>query len=133
MADRRRHDGTIMTGGVALHSRMAGLVFQALPLLLIALAWETAAQLKLLPVYVIPPLSSVAFSLVSIMREGFAEEVARSTGRLAVGLSGAVIAGLTLGITMARSDISRSLLQPILRSLYPLPKTALIPIVILWF
>lgn len=122
-----------MTDLARPYSRPAILAFQAAPLLLIAVGWEVAAQLKLLPTYIIPPLSSVAERLVSIMHEGFADEVARSMGRLAAGLSGAVLIGLVLGIVMARSDILRSLLQPVLRSLYPLPKTALIPIVILWF
>lgn len=122
-----------MTGTGHVASRCTAVAIQAMPLIVIALAWESAARLKLLPSYIIPPLSLVAERLISMAHEGFPMEVARSMGRLAIGLSGAILTGLTIGILLARSDILNSLLQPVLRSLYPLPKTALIPIVILWF
>src|SRR5262249_36119098 len=119
------------TGNLAIRS--AAVAFQATPLLLVALAWEIAARTKLLPSYIIPPLSSPLERLVAIMQEDFPIEIARSMGRLSFGLSCAVGIGLVLGIVMAQSKALRSLLEPVLRSLYPLPKTALIPVVILWF
>ena len=122
-----------MTQAARLIGRWAAVAFQGMPLLLIASAWEMAARLKLLPSYIIPPLSSVLERFVALLSEDFPIEIVRSMGRLGLGLSGAVMAGLVLGVVMARSGLLRPLLEPILRSLYPLPKTALIPVVIVWF
>jgi len=104
-----------------------------IPLLLIAGVWELTARAGVLPAYLIPPLSEVLRRLVELSFEDLPLEILRSLERLTAGLLCAIVVGLTLGTAMGRIAALRALLDPALRSLYPLPKSALIPIVIIWF
>ena len=52
--------------------------------------------------------------------------------RESVGLSLSILVGIAVGIGMARIDWLRILLRPI-TFLYPMPKSALIPVLLLWF
>jgi NitT/TauT family transport system permease protein len=53
--------------------------------------------------------------------------------RESVGLALSIVAGMLIGIAMAVSRRTERVLQPFITFLYPLPKSALIPIIIIWF
>jgi NitT/TauT family transport system permease protein len=57
---------------------------------------------------------------------------AASLARAGTGLMVAVIAGVALGITMARVRVVRLAFEPILLLVYPVPKPALIPLFMIW-
>ena len=104
-----------------------------LPLLLLALAWEAIARLGLASTLALPPLSGVVaawFDLVSsgeLVRHG-----ASSLYRAAAGLSLSIVVGTVLGIFMAWWRPVNALLSPIVEVFYPMPKSALIPVTVLW-
>ena len=58
--------------------------------------------------------------------------IAASLRRMAVGLSLAVILGIPLGLMMGRSSGVASFFNPLLMVTYPVPKAALMPIIMLW-
>jgi NitT/TauT family transport system permease protein len=58
--------------------------------------------------------------------------IAASLRRMAVGLSLAVIVGIPLGLMMGRSNAVASFFNPLLMVTYPVPKAALMPIIMLW-
>jgi NitT/TauT family transport system permease protein len=58
--------------------------------------------------------------------------IAASLRRMAVGLTLAVILGIPLGLTMGRSNAVASFFNPLLMVTYPVPKAALMPIIMLW-
>ncbi len=48
------------------------------------------------------------------------------------GLGSAIIIGVLLGVLMARSQTIDDIASPLVKALYPMPKSALIPVMILW-
>ena len=63
----------------------------------------------------------------------FWSEVAASGGRWAVGFALAILIGVTVGIAMGRSRAVYYAVDPILTISYPVPKAALILVLVLWF
>jgi NitT/TauT family transport system permease protein len=107
--------------------------FRYLPLVLIALAWEAAARLNIVDTLALPPLSSIAGAWLDLMRDGeLVDNGAASLYRGGVGLMLAVIVGGGLGIAMARSRLLDMFVNPLVELFYPLPKSALIPVTVLW-
>ncbi len=104
-----------------------------LPLLLLAILWEAVVQLGLVSRDLLPSLSDVAKAGWNLLREGdFWTNGAASLYRGGIGLLLAIVVGAVLGIAMAwwrRIDAS---LGPLVEALYPMPKSALIPVTVLW-
>jgi NitT/TauT family transport system permease protein len=107
--------------------------FRYLPLALIALAWEAAARLNIVDTLALPPLSRIAAAWLDLMRDGeLVDNGAASLYRGGAGLVLAVIVGGGLGIAMARSRLLDMFVNPLVELFYPLPKSALIPVTVLW-
>jgi NitT/TauT family transport system permease protein len=104
-----------------------------LPLLLIALAWEAAPRIGLVSPLALPPLSSVLAAWVELLRDGeLISNGASSLYRAGMGLAIAVVVGATLGIFMAWWRPVNALLSPLVELFYPMPKSALIPVTVIW-
>jgi NitT/TauT family transport system permease protein len=58
--------------------------------------------------------------------------VAASLRRMAIGFGVAVAVSIPLGLLMGRSRMVASLFNPLLMVIYPVPKAALMPIIMLW-
>ena len=108
-------------------------VFRYLPLVLLAMAWEATARLELVSSSALPPLSEVMVSWIDLVRTG---ELAGNTGaslyRAGAGLLLAIVIGTALGIGMAWWKPINVLLSPLVEIFYPLPKSALIPVTVIW-
>ena len=103
------------------------------PLLLLALAWEIVARLHLVSSDALPTLSSVIVSWFDMMKDGeLVSNGAASLYRARAGLALAVVIGGALGIFMAWWKPVNILLAPIVEIFYPLPKSALIPVTVIW-
>jgi NitT/TauT family transport system permease protein len=104
-----------------------------LPLVILALAWEAAARLGLVSSLALPPLSKVAAAWIDLVRDGeLIPNGLASLYRAGLGLALAVVVGAGLGISMATSRILDVLAGPLVELLYPMPKSALIPVTVLW-
>jgi NitT/TauT family transport system permease protein len=104
-----------------------------LPLVLIAVAWETASQLQLVSTLALPPLSEVAVSWWELLKSGeLVTNGASSLWRAGAGLFLSIIVGATFGIAMAWWRPAQIVLGPLVEALYPLPKSALIPVTVIW-
>lgn len=104
------------------------------PLLLLAAAWEIAARGGLVNPDAMPPLSDIAVAWWDLLASGdLAEHGLSSLLNLAAGLSLATLVGITLGVLMARVPLIEDIVSPLVKCLYPLPKSALIPVLIMWF
>jgi len=103
------------------------------PLLMLAVAWELAARLELVSSTALPPLSDVVAAWIDMIKDG---ELLRNGGsslyRAFAGLALAIAIGGTLGIAMAWWKPVNVLLAPIVEIFYPLPKSALIPVTVIW-
>ena len=103
------------------------------PLLLLALAWEAAARLELVSTTALPPLSEVIVAWIDMIKTGeLVTNGLASLYRAGAGLGLSIAIGATLGIVMAWWRPVNILLSPIVEIFYPLPKSALIPVTVIW-
>jgi ABC-type nitrate/sulfonate/bicarbonate transport system permease component len=104
-----------------------------LPLVLLACAWEAVARLNLVDTSALPPLSKVGSAWVELIRDGeLINNGEISLYRGSVGLLLAVFGGGALGLLMARWRLFDIFVNPLVELFYPLPKSALIPVTVLW-
>ena len=104
-----------------------------LPLVLLAVAWEAAARTGLVSSLALPPLTSVGAAWVDLMKDGeLITNGASSLWRAGAGLLLAIVLGAALGIFMAWWRPVNVLLSPLVEMFYPMPKSALIPVTVLW-
>ena len=104
-----------------------------LPLLILALAWEAVARLGLVSALALPPLGKVMAAWIDLVRDGeLVQNGAASLYRAGLGLALAVVIGAALGIAMAWWRSVNVLVGPLVELMYPMPKSALIPVTVLW-
>jgi NitT/TauT family transport system permease protein len=104
-----------------------------LPLLMLALAWEAVARLGLVSSLALPPLSRVTAAWLDLVADGeLTGNALFSLYRAGLGLALAVVIGAALGIAMAWWRAVDALVGPLVEVLYPMPKSALIPVTVLW-
>jgi NitT/TauT family transport system permease protein len=95
--------------------------------------WELASRAGALPQDVLPAFSSVMVRLWELCASGdMLMHVSASLLRVSAGLGSGIVIGSALGFLLAGSTIVQRLVQPSLTFLYPLPKSALIPVIIIW-
>jgi ABC-type nitrate/sulfonate/bicarbonate transport system permease component len=112
---------------------MKSALIRYLPLLILALAWEAVARLGLVSSLALPPLSRVLLAWIDLARDGeLIGNGLASLYRAGVGLVLAVAVGGALGIAMAWWRSAEMLLGPLVELFYPMPKSALIPVTVLW-
>jgi len=110
----------------------AGLL-RYVPLLLLALAWEAGARSGLISTLALPPLSAVVAAWIELLKDGeLVSNGAASLWRASAGLTLAIVIGAGLGIFMAWWRPVNVLLSPLVEMFYPMPKSALIPVTVLW-
>jgi NitT/TauT family transport system permease protein len=104
-----------------------------LPLVLLAVAWEAVSRLGLVSSSALPPLTEVVESWVDMLKSGeLYSNGAASLYRGTMGLFLAIVVGASLGIFMAWWKPINVLLAPLVEIFYPLPKSALIPVTVIW-
>src|ERR1700736_1892144 len=93
--------------------------------------WQAAALI--LNTDSFPPAIEAIRAIPSILgdKESLINILA-SLRRMAIGFSLAVMVSIPLGLMMGRSRVVASFFNPLLMMTYPVPKAALIPIIILW-
>jgi ABC-type nitrate/sulfonate/bicarbonate transport system permease component len=104
-----------------------------LPLLLLAVAWELVARLELVSTSALPPLSEVISAGIAMVKDGeLISNGASSLYRAGAGLTLAVLIGGVVGIAMAWWRPVNVVVAPLVEIFYPLPKSALIPVTVIW-
>jgi len=103
------------------------------PLLILALAWEAASRLHLVSSLALPPFTDVVQAWVELLWSGeLVSNGLSSLYRAGAGLALAIAVGSALGIFMAISRPVNAMLGPLVELFYPMPKSALIPVTVLW-
>jgi len=103
------------------------------PIIFLAL-WEACVALSLLDARFFPPPSVIAVTFVELIRSGvLADNTLISLSRIAVGFLMGGIPGIIVGTVMGLSRVVRAALNPIVGAIYPIPKTALLPLILLIF
>ncbi|MBV9862245.1 MAG: ABC transporter permease [Alphaproteobacteria bacterium] len=96
--------------------------------------WQAAIGLGLLNPVFLPSPWSVAVALAHLIISGeLAQNLSASLWRLLGGWAFGTFVGIVIGGAMGLSSIARSLGMPLISALFPIPKIALLPLLILWF
>ena len=121
------------SSGGSPQRRMQAALLRYLPLLLLALAWEVGARSGLVSTLALPSLSTVVAAWIDLLKDGeLVSNGAASLWRTGAGLALAIAVGAALGIFMAWWRPVNVLLSPLVEIFYPMPKSALIPVTVLW-
>ena len=106
----------------------------AVTLLAVAALYEALARSGWFAPALMPTLPKVGNALVGALADGSMVGHAASTlYRVLSGLALAVVAGLPLGILMARFRAVENFVLPLASALMPIPSLAWVPVFILWF
>jgi ABC-type nitrate/sulfonate/bicarbonate transport system permease component len=97
-------------------------------------AWEITARLHVFSDFLLPSLSSV---LLRLFHDAVSGDLLHGIGltlvRTAIGFVAAAIAGVALGVGIARVPLMRWFFDPLVSAGLPMPKIAFLPIFMLWF
>jgi len=100
---------------------------------LIAL-WQAASSSGLLPALFLPSPIAIAKALQALWADGtLVVHVTASLKRIVPGWIIGTAAGLAIGLAMGIFSAARAAGIPIVSALFPIPKIALLPLLILWF
>jgi len=112
---------------------MKATLLRYLPLALLALAWEGAARAGLVSVLALPALSNVVVAWIDLIKDGeLVGNGLSSLYRAGVGLALSIVIGAVLGVFMAWWRPINVALAPLVEMFYPMPKSALIPVTVIW-
>jgi ABC-type nitrate/sulfonate/bicarbonate transport system permease component len=96
-------------------------------------SWEVSARLGLLPGYLFSSPTTVLATLGRSIASGeMLEHVLATVARVIPGLLLGGIPGLALGIGMGLSSRLRQALDPMLAAIHPIPKIAILPLVMIF-
>jgi NitT/TauT family transport system permease protein len=103
------------------------------PVLLLAL-WEIAGRLGWLDQRFFPIPSSIAVELASLTGSGeLLAHLGWTVERVAIGFCLGAIPAVLLGLAMGLSPALMAIFRPIIAAIYPIPKIALFPLIMLMF
>jgi ABC-type nitrate/sulfonate/bicarbonate transport system permease component len=114
--------------------RPTALLRPVAPLLLYVVVWQALPSLDLVNSAFLPTPLAVGHALADLVRSwAFFDDLGTTLLRTVGGLVCGAAIGVPLGAAMALLPPIESFFNPIVKSTYSLPKTALIPLLILWF
>jgi NitT/TauT family transport system permease protein len=117
-------------GGLSMRDRMIGIVT---PLLLLGL-WELCARIGWIDIRFFPPPSQIITKLIVLARSGeLLQHISISLQRLFWGFLVGGIPAVVIGICMGLWRPIRLAVEPLVAATYPLPKSAILPLVLLIF
>lgn len=112
----------------------ASLAIRYLPIVLFLLVWQILVATKLVSNVFLPSVVEVSTAFVDLAaRREFWINLSASLFRAGAGLVIGAVVGISIGLLMATSKRASEFFGPLVSITYSLPKTALVPLFILWF
>lgn len=103
------------------------------PVLLLGL-WEVLVRLRVLDARFFPAPSAIVGTFTAVLASGeLLQHMGASLQRVLLGFAVGAGLALVLGLVMGLSRWARAALNPIIAATYPLPKSAILPLVMLIF
>jgi NitT/TauT family transport system permease protein len=106
----------------------------ALAIILALVVWEGYASLVIKNSFLLPGPVDVLLAFVSLLQKGILlADFEVSLMHFAIGLFGALLVGIPIGIAMGWNRRADEFLNPLIEILRPIPPLAWIPFAIIWF
>jgi NitT/TauT family transport system permease protein len=100
---------------------------------IVVAVWQAAASFGWVSPLFLPSPLAISHALIALAVSGeLAGHVAASAGRIGIGWALGTAAGLTVGLSMGLWGLARSIGMSVVSALFPIPKIALLPLLILW-
>ena len=113
--------------------RMAEAATPTAVILAVLLAWELFVRWRgIAPIYLPPPSTIVVYLFRMIGNGSIEYNLGVTLLRIFAGFAIAALTGVTLGVLMGMSRLIARIVDPWIAALYPLPKIALIPLLVIW-
>lgn len=113
--------------------RITGMLSVLSPLSLLFL-WELGARLGLIDVRLLSSPTLIFQSLLPLLASGeLLINTLVSVQRVLLGFVAGAIPGILLGMSMGLSPLVRSAVEPMIQATYPIPKLAIMPLILLVF
>jgi len=106
-------------------------VLKLYPLVILLVIWEVVAHTGAIDPLFLPALSNVMLTLVANL-DMLAVDMTATLGRAFTGLFIGAVSGITAGMLMARYQYVDQFLDPLLAAIFPTPKLALFPLLMVW-
>ena len=112
-------------------------VISALSLVTFVIIWQLSSSFKLISPILLPSPLQIIDTVLDLFKNGyrdmpFYQHIFVSTARALFAFFIAIIVGVPLGLFMGRNAILNAILDPFVQFLRPIPKIALIPLVVVW-
>ena len=102
--------------------------------ILVLVLWEVTVRLGMLDFRFFPTPTTVVGVLYELIKSGeIFEHLAISLQRITIGFFLGAIPGIILGMLMGWSKGVRAFMDPLVSALYPIPKVALLPLILIIF
>ncbi len=99
----------------------------------VVMVWELSSWAGMVPPLFLPAPSAVAGELVRMALRGeLLQSLQASLFRIVLGFFLGSGAGLVVGTVAAVSPLAEALVDPLIAATYPIPKIALLPLLVLW-
>ena len=129
----RARTGTGERGQARVSRRMVERTVALLsPLLLLAL-WEVLVRVRVLDARFFPAPLSIVSTFLELARTSLPGHIGVSLSRAAVGFVLGAVPAILIGVVMGLVPLVRAGMQPIVGALFPVPKVAILPLVMLIF
>jgi taurine transport system permease protein len=130
-------------GGLSMHPEKTSLgkgraaAVSLASVALFVLLWSAGGRFGLFSPLLLPPPEEIWATAREMLTDGYRQlpllhHVAVSLGRVLGAFIPAVLVGVPLGLAMGLFPVLRAIMDPFVQFFRPLPKLALIPLVILW-
>jgi NitT/TauT family transport system permease protein len=118
----------------AARNRTFGRLIQFASVIGLLIAWELAVVILRVDPIIVPRVSVIAESFWAMTVDGtIIWHTLVTVRRVLIGFAAAAVLGVGVGAAMVRFHGVRNFCDPLIAGLYPLPKIALIPLLIIWF
>jgi len=108
-------------------------LLRGLALVGLVAVWEALARVGWVPVLFLPSPLGVLAELGELARSGqLLVHVAASLQRLLLGFGLGALGGIAVGVAVGFFSVAEAVGQPIIAATFPIPKIALLPLLILW-
>ena len=95
--------------------------------------WEVLTRTGVVPELFLPSPLGVLAAGVQMLRSGeLFVHVATSLGRIMLGFGLGALAGVAVGLTVGVFSVAEAVGTPVIAATFPIPKIALLPLLILW-